>query len=387
NLLVNDIAIVGAFSTKYESRSSKETWEMIREVAEGVINSVDKGISGKDIDLVIVSNLSDRFGGLLHVGPLVLSYIGNMNAKSFRVENACAAGGTAIYLAWNMIKSNLVKNALIIGYEKMSYQPNAAAANEVLMLAGHPDEILAGAPFVGLYALIAKAYMDRYGVREEDLALVAVKNHENALRNPLAQFHKKISIEDVLRSPYVSWPLKLLDCSPLSDGAAGIIISGEPRKYTDTPVYIKGIGLAHDYPGLHQRDDLTAIVAAKKAAEQAYKMADMKPRDINVFEIHDAFTIAEIILYEMLGLAERGEGALLLRERITWFDGAFPVNPSGGLKAKGHPIGATGVGMACELFWQLRGEAGERQVPNAEYGLMENHGGTGSTSVVVIYGR
>ncbi len=360
---------------------------MIEEVVEGVLSSVDKGISGKEIDAVIVSNFSDRFGGLLHVGPLVLSLINNLEAKSFRVENACAAGSTAIYIAWHMIRSGSARNVLVVGFEKMSYQPNATSANEVLMGAGHPNEILAGASFASLYALMAKAYMDKYGAREEDLALVAVKNHENALRNPLAQFHKKVSIEDVLNSPYISWPIKLLDCSPLSDGAAAVIISGEPRKYTDTPIYIKGIGLAHDYPGLHQRDDLTAIIAAKKAAEQAYRMANLGPKDMNVFEVHDAFTIAEIVLYEMLGLTERGGGVRLLREGVTLFNGEYPVNPSGGLKAKGHPIGATGVGMACELFWQLRGEAGERQVSDVERGLMENHGGTGATSVVIIYGR
>jgi len=385
--LVENIAIVGAYSTKYESRSSKEVWEMIKEVVEGSLKSVDKGMDGKEIDIVIVSNFSDRFGGLLHAGPLILSYLGNINAKSFRVENACAGGGTAIYLAWNFIRSGLARNVMVVGFEKMSHQPTSAAANEVLMDAGHPDEILAGAPFVSLYALMAKAYMDRYGVGEEDLALVAVKNHDNALRNPLAQIRRKITVEDVMKSQYVSRPLKLLDCSPLSDGAAAVIISGEPRKYTDTPVYVKGIAMAHDYPGLHQREDLTAIAAAKKAADEVYRKANVSPKDVNVFEVHDAFTIAELILYEMIGLAERGKGAELIRNGVTWFHGNHPVNPSGGLKAKGHPIGATGIGMACELFWQLRGEAGERQVPGAMLGLMENHGGTGATSVAAIFGR
>ena len=276
---------------------------------------------------------------------------------------------------------------MIIGYEKMSYQPYSSAANEVLMSAGHPEEYLVGAPFASLYALIAKAYMDKYGAKEEDLALVAVKNHENALRNPLAQFHRKISVEDVMRSPYVSWPIKLLDSSPLTDGAAALILSSDPRRYTDTPVYIMGIGMAHDYPGIHQRSDITAIAAAKKAAENAYRSSGLTPKDIDVLEVHDAFTIAEIVLYEMLDLAKRGEGTKLLQDRVTWFDGEKPVNPSGGLKAKGHPIGATGVGMACELFWQLRNEAGKRQIPNVEYGLMENHGGTGATSIVAIFGR
>lgn len=381
------IGIIGAYNTKYEYRSPKSAFHLIQEAVKGVLDSVDKGIEPSEIDMVIVANLSDRFGGLLHTGPLVLNILGNMDAKSFRVENACAAGGTALYLAWYFAKTGLARNVLVLGYEKMSYQPSSSAANEVLMSAGHPEEYMAGAPFVSLYALIAKAYMDKYGITEEDLALVAVKNHENALRNPLAQFHKKITVDDVLKSPYVSWPLKILDSSPLSDGAATVIVSSNPRQYTDTPVYIKAISMAHDHPGIHQREDMTAIIAANKAAKEAYKSANMTPKNIGVLEVHDAFTIAEIILYEMLGLVRRGEGVKLLRERITWFDGDKPVNPSGGLKAKGHPIGATGVGMACELYWQLRGEAGNRQVQNVEYGLMENHGGTGATSIVAIFGR
>ncbi|MDK2384733.1 MAG: thiolase domain-containing protein, partial [Candidatus Korarchaeota archaeon] len=263
----------------------------------------------------------------------------------------------------------------------------SAAANEILMAAGAPEEIGVGLPFFASYALMARAYMEKYGASEEDLALVAVKNHENALRNPLAQFKRTITVEDVMRTPYVAPPLKPYDCSPLSDGAAAVILGGEPRRYTDTPVYIAGAGMAHDKPGVFERDDMTAMIAARRASEQAYRAAGISPRNLDLAEVHDAFTISEIILYEMLGFAERGGGARLLRERETWLEGSLPVNPSGGLKAKGHPIGATGIGMAAELFWQLRGESGERQVRDAETGLMENHGGTGATSVVMVMRR
>lgn len=381
------VGIIGAYSLKYESRSQLEAWDMMRESIKGVLNSVDKGIDPRDIELVIVSNFSDSYGNLLHSGPLAIDYLGNPSAKAFRVENACVSGSTALYIAYNFLKAGLARNALIVGFEKMSTQPSGSAANEILARAAHPLEIVAGASFVGLYALIAKAYMDKYGLKEEDMALVAVKNHENAMRNPLAQFRRKITIEEVLSSQYVAWPLKLMDSSPLTDGAAALIVSAEPKMYTDTPAYIKGISMAHDKPGVFQREDLTMLRAIKEAADNAYRQAGVTARNINVFEVHDAFTIAEIVIYEMLGLAERGKGASLLKERTVWFDGSHPVNVSGGLKAKGHPIGATGVGMLAEVFWQVRGEAGERQVKDAEIGLVENHGGTGATAVVTILSR
>ncbi len=382
-----EVGVVGAYSLKYELRTSKEVWDMIKEVVEGVLGKVDRGIGKDEIDLVIVSNFSDRFGGLTHTAPLVISYLGLNNTKGFRVENACVSGGTALYIAWNFLRSGLAKNALIVGFEKMSYLPSSMEVNEVLMQAGHPEEVLVGSPFVSLYALIATAYMSRYGAKEEDLALVAVKNHENGLRNPLAAMQKKISVEDVMKSPYVSWPLKLYDSSLITDGAAALIVSSEPRRYTDTPVMLRSIAMYHDHPGVSQREDLTALRAVKKAGEDAYRGAGISPKDVDVMEVHDAFTIAEIIIYEMLGLAERGRGVELIREGVTAFHGEIPVNPSGGLKSKGHPIGATGVGMVAEIYWQLRGEAGERQVPGAEVGLVENHGGTGATSVVAIFSR
>ena len=382
-----EVAVIGAYSTKYEARSSKEAYEIIGEVASGVLKTVDKGISPEEIDLIIVSNYSDSFGNVLHTAPLVAEHIGNLGATGFRVENACASGGTAVYLAWKLLSSGLSRNALVVGFEKMSSQGFTSKVNEILMRTAGPEEYRVGAPFMALYALIAQEYMQRYGATEEDLALVAVKNHENATRNPLAQLQKKITVEDVLNSPYIAKPLKLFDASPLSDGAVALLLSSTPRRYTDTPVYIRGISLKHDHPSVHKRSDMAALEAARLAAEEAYRMSGLTARDMDLFEVHDAFTIAEIILYEMLGLAARGEGYKLVREGVTSFSGSHPVNPSGGLKAKGHPIGATGVGMVAEVYWQLRGEAGARQVNGAEVGLVENHGGTGGTSVVIILAR
>ncbi len=384
---LHSVGLVGAYSTKYETRSRKKSWELLREAVDGVLKSVDNGIDGKDIDFIIVSNFSDRFTGLVHTAPLVASWIGARNARGFRIESACAAGGAGLYLAYNLLRTGLARNVLVAGYEKMSMQPSGAEANEVLAAAGTPDEILAGATFFSLYALIARNYLERYGATEEDLALVAVKNHENALRNPLAQYKRKITVEDVMKSPYVAPPLKLYDCSPLSDGAAAVILSSDPKRYTDTPVYIAGAGMAFDEPGVYARGDMAALKAAKEASGQALKSANLDVNKIDFFEVHDCFTIAEVIIYEMLGLAKRGEGYKLLRDQVTFFHGEKPVNPSGGLKAKGHPIGATGVGMACEAYWQLRGEAGERQVKDAETGLMENHGGSGGSSVVIVFTR
>ncbi|MGC9107035.1 MAG: thiolase family protein [Infirmifilum sp.] len=385
--IIGQVGVVGAYSTKYESRTSKDTSELIREVAVNVFNTVDKGISPGEVDLIITSNYSDSFGILLHSAPLVADIIGNRSAVGFRVENACASGTTAVYLAWQLLSTGKFRNALIVGFEKMSSQGSSAKANELLMRTGSPDEYRTGAPFLSLYALIAREYMRKYGATEEDLALVAVKNHENATRNPLAQFQKKITVDDVLRSPYISTPLKLLDASPLSDGAVALLLSSDPKKYTDSPVYLKGISLKHDYPGVYQREDMSSFKAVREASEEAYRMSGLGPEKIDLFEVHDAFTISEIILYEMLGLAEKGKGYKLLREGVTSFAGHKPVNASGGLKAKGHPIGATGVGMVAEVYWQLRGEAGARQVSGAEAGLVENHGGTGGTSVVIVLTR
>ena len=364
----------------------EDTKELIKNVTEKAINSVERGIDPKEIGLVVTSCVDNQFSNQHQTGTLAWSFLKNPDAIGFRVEAACSSGSMAVYIARQMILSGYINNALIVGFEKMSETPTDKVTS-VLIRGGSPEERKIGVTQPAAYAFMARMYMEKYGASEDDYALVAVKNHENALRNPWAQFKKKITIEDVKNSKMVASPIRLLHCSPISDGAAAIIISGEPKKYTDTPVNIKSMTVAHDTLSVFEREDPTYLLATYKAANQAYKQAGLEPKQVDFAEVHDAFTPAEIMAYEAIGFSEKGSGYRLIREGETMFDGSKPVNTSGGLKAKGHPIGATGIGMMVESFLQLRGQAGKRQLPKAEIGLVENHGGTGAVAVVTILGR
>jgi acetyl-CoA C-acetyltransferase len=249
-------------------------------------------------------------------------------------------------------------------------------------------EVFCGATLPALYAMIARLHMEKFGTKPEDLAMVSVKNHKNATLNPKAQFRREITVDIALRSPYVAEPLRLFDCAPVSDGAAVVILASEEvaKQYTDTPVYISACCQASDYIALHSRRDILTMDAVVHASKQAYKQAGIEPKDIDVAEVHDSFTIAEILAYEDLGFVEKGRGAELIREGVTMLDGDLPVNTSGGLKACGHAVGATGIRQAVEIVLQLRGDAGKRQV-DAERGLALNIGGTGATAVVTIFER
>jgi acetyl-CoA C-acetyltransferase len=245
-----------------------------------------------------------------------------------------------------------------------------------------------GITFPGLYAMLALAHMEKYGTTSEQLAAVAVKNHANGLLNPHAQYHLKVSVEDVLESTMVADPLHLFDCSPVTDGAAAVVLTTVERAKElsgDRPVVkITGSGLATDTITLANREDLTELAAVRLAAERAYEMADKKPEDLHVVEVHDCFTIAEIMATEAIGLFDPGYGASAVEDGLTSLSGKIPVNPSGGLKSKGHPVGATGVAQAAEIVTQLRGEAGQRQVEGATVGLAQNMGGSGGSSTVHI---
>lgn len=350
------------------------------------MKNVEKGIDAKEVGLLIVSSVDNQFSNQHQMGALGLQFLGNLEGEAFRVEAACASGGMATYVASKMIETGYVKNALIVGLEKMTSLPTEEVTS-ILIRGGSPEEVKYGVTQPAAYAFQAQIYMDKYGATEEDYAMVAVKNHENALRNPLAQFQKKIELGDVINSRLVASPIKLYHCSPLTDGAAAIVLSAEPKSYTDTPIYIKGMGIGHDTLGVYERENPAFLKASKTASDAAYKKSGLKPEDVQIAEVHDAFSNVELLAYEALGIAKEGEGYKILREGRTMFDGALPVNVSGGLKAKGHPIGATGVGMLVEMYLQLRGEAGERQVSNVNIAAVENHGGTGATSVVTLLGR
>ncbi|UCC48808.1 MAG: thiolase domain-containing protein, partial [Gemmatimonadota bacterium] len=239
----------------------------------------------------------------------------------------------------------------------------------------------------GLYAMIARAHMQQYGTTEEDMAWVSVKNHRHGAKNDKAQFRREVTVEEVMSSSVVAEPLRLLHCSPVSDGAAAVLLCplDHAKKYTDRPVKIVGSGLATDSLALAHRQDPAFLDAVQKSAERAYEMARLGPQDIQLAEVHDCFSIAEVCCIEALGFVEKGKGGPAAREGLTAVGGRIPVNTSGGLKSKGHPVGATGIAQAIEIFHQLRGEGGECQVENARIGLAQNMGGSGASSVVHIF--
>jgi acetyl-CoA C-acetyltransferase len=336
-----------------------------------------------------VGNMSGgRYLAQEHIAALIADYSGlsALGIPSTRVEGADASGGLALRQAYLSVASGVHDIVIAAGAEKVSDVGSEMTTDIMASSADREWEGFVGATIPALYALIARLHFRKYGTTPEDLALISVKNHKNGALNPKAQFKREISVEDVLNSPYVAEPLRLLDCAPLCDGAAAVILASErvAREYTDTPVYIKACAQASDYLALQSRPDVTTMRAVKLAAEAAYKQSKLNPESIDVLELHDSFTIAELIAYEDLGFVEKGRGAELIREGITEIDGSLPANPSGGLKACGHAIGATGIRQAVEITYQLRNEAGKRQV-EAETGLSLNVGGTGATAIVTIY--
>jgi acetyl-CoA C-acetyltransferase len=304
------------------------------------------------------------------------------------VETACASGGTALKQASIAIASGLYDVIAVVGVEKMTTR-STDETTSILSYAGSEVERRHGITFPGLFALMARRHFYDYGTSETDLAKITVKNHKNALSNPNAHFHRSITEDDVLSSRIIASPLKLLDCAPISDGATAVLLCNEnaARRLTDIPVYLTGIAQETDCLGLVEREALTAMPAVVNAAKKAFNASGLTPSDVHVAELHDCFTIAELIEMEDVGFCAKGAGKELIAEGATNIDGEIPINPSGGLKARGHPIGATGVAQVVEITKQLRGEAEKRQVTDAEIGLCCNVGGSGGTAVVSIFSR
>jgi acetyl-CoA C-acetyltransferase len=342
----------------------------------------DSGCNKKDIQALYVANmLSGMLGMQGHLGALFAEELGLL-VPAYTIEGACASGGLAIHTAVLSILSGQYETVLVLGVEKMTdHKPEQVGS--ALMGAGSNEERLAGATFPGLYAILARAHMEAYGTTAKDLASVAVKNHYHASFNPKAQYQKPISIESVLRSSCVADPLKLLDCSPVTDGAAAVILSKKPTKHGVTIVASQ---IAMDTLGLAERESLTTIASTTRASQKAFAQAGVMVKDIQVAEVHDCFTITEILALEDMGFVKKGEAGKRIGE------GAFTlgtakhcvVNSSGGLKACGHPVGATGVKQIVEITDQLRGRCGKRQIKDARMGLTHNVGGTGATAVVHI---
>ena len=384
---MREVAIIGVGLTKFGELWDKSFRQLITEAGTKAI--LDAGIRGSEIDALYVGSMSPgRFIGQEHIGALVAdsSGLSVMHIPSTRIENACASGGMALRQAYIAVAAGIHDIVIVGGVEKMTDVVGSEATNILAMAADQEWEAFFGVTFPALYAMIARRHMYEYGTTREQLAMVAVKNHENALLNPNAQFHRKITVEDVINSPPVATPLNLLDCSPISDGAAALVLCPleKAKEYTDKIVKIAGSGQATDSLALHGREDICTFMSTVRASREAYKQAGIQPKDVDVAEVHDCFTIAEILAIEDLGFVEKGEGGKAVEEGLTARDGEIPVNPSGGLKAKGHPVGATGVAQVAEIVLQLRGEAEKRQIPDARIGLAHNIGGSGASCTVHI---
>ncbi len=387
-MIMRDVAIIGAGITKFGERWESGLRELMAEA--GLMALQDANVESKEIEMVYGGTMAPgRFIGQEHVAALLADQLGFRNVPAVRIENACASGGSALRQGYIAVASGIHNIVVVGGVEKMT-DVNASEATTALGGAGDQEwELSQGITFPGLYALMARRHMIEYGTTEEQMASVAVKNHENAYKNKYAQFHKMLKLDEVMRSKRVADPLKVLDCSPISDGAAAVILAplDIAKKYNDTPIHIVGSGQASDSLSLAERDSLTELKATQIAGKRAFEQAKLRPSDINVAEVHDCFTIAEILAMEDLGFYEKGKAAKAIADGETKLNSKLSVNTSGGLKGCGHPVGATGVKQAVELTWQLRGEAKDRQVNGAEVGLAHNVGGSGATSVVHIFKR
>ncbi|MFW9916180.1 MAG: thiolase domain-containing protein [Candidatus Thorarchaeota archaeon] len=370
------VAVIGVGQGKFGRRDDANLRELAFEATKAALD--DCGQTINDVDATFTGIASDHFAQQLQPGALMSDYLGVQPGPNYRVEAACATGSAALRTALMAIKSGMHELVLVIGVEKMCEVDTNTAVGYIGRGGDVQWESPFGTTFPGNYAMIAQAHMARYKTTKEDLARVAVKNHFYGAKNPYAQFQKEITLEKALNAPMISSPLGLFDCSPLTDGAAAAILTSEERarNLTDTPIWIDASSVATDTMSLLDRKTLTELPASQEAARIAYAQAKTRPKDIDIACVHDCFTIAEIVAYEDLGFCSPGSGKDFIEE--AYIGGRLPVNVDGGLKAKGHPLGATGLGMLKELTMQLRGEAeAGRQANGAEIGLMHNVGGTG----------
>lgn len=378
---MREVGIIGAGLTRF-----KEHWDSsLRDLfVEAALKAIDDAKVSEIHSMYVGSMSSGLFIEQEHIGPMLAEYLGQKNIPAVRVESACASGSLAFRMGFIEVASGLSDIVLVSGVEKMTDCEDVTSA--LAAAADVENEVFFGATFPALYALIARAHMDRYGTTREQLAVVSVKNHKNGVKNPDAQFQREVSLDAVLNSVMIADPLTILQCSPISDGAAVMILAplDMAKKMRDTVVKIAGSGAATDTIALHSRKYITSLDAVRLSAERAYNMARKKPEDIDVCEVHDCFSIAELVAIEELGFVEKGKSGKFVEEGNTEIGGKIPINTSGGLKAKGHPVGATGIAQIIEIYKQLTGNAGGRQVKDAKVGMAQNMGGTGASSVVHI---
>ena len=411
------VSIVGAGMSQFGAFANQTSRDLFVDAFQDMMDHLDHGVDVEDIETGYIGNYSsDLFEGQGHTAPIIADWLGMTPVPMTRIENACASSGSALREGIMAIASGMYDVVLVGGVEKMTSLPTEGVTEVLASAADNLYEVPAGLTFPGIFGALAKAHMDRYETNLDHLLKVGIKNHNNGALNPKAQFNTTIRslmdrrvaraqqqgqavpdwqdemdfLNDPRSNPWIAWPLRLFDCAPITDGAACLLLvaSDIANNFTDKPIRVAGIGQATGRP-LHDADELTSLSAAKYASEQAYTMAGIRPDDVQLAEVHDCFTIAEIIATEDLGFFAPGEGARAVDEGRTARAGDRPINTSGGLKAKGHPVGASGVAQVIEVFHQLRGEAGPRQLPNPdlEVGLTHNVGGTGGTCVVNILRR
>jgi len=381
------VAVAGIGKTAFGAFPDRDLRSLAVEACEKCLKSANA--SPAQVDAFFLGNFAGpSFVGQNHLAPYISTAIGLEGVPSTRVEAACASSGSALYHAYTGVASGVYDVVLVAGVEKMTSQPTPKVT-EILAAAGDcAGEIKAGSTFASLFAMIARRHMHEFGTRREHLAAVAVKNHANGALNPDAQMRKVITLEQALAGKPIADPLNLYDCSLITDGAAAVLLVSAERaaEFTSKPVRVLGIAQASDFVALDQKPDITTFPAVRRAAQKAYAMAGIGPADVQFAELHDCFTIAEIIALEDLGFAGRGEGGPYTADGHTSRSGSRPVNTSGGLKSKGHPVGATGAAQICDLVLQMRCEAGQRQIPRHSLGLAQNLGGSGASCVVTILG-
>ncbi len=379
---MRDVVVIGAGMTKFGELWGKSIRDIFVEAALRAIE--DAGVD--HIDSMYVGAMSSGlFVGQEHLGAVMADYLGVNPIPATRVESACASGGVSFRQGFLEVASGASDIVLAGGVEKMT---DGADVTDALATAADQEyEVYHGVTFPGLYAMMARAHMHQYGTTREQLAAVAVKNHRNGSKNPNAQFRSEVTAEQVMNSTMVCDPLRLLDCSPVSDGGAAVILSTTEvaKSLKKKPIRVIASAQASDSIALHNRGSLTTLNAVVSAAGKAYRSAGIRPSDVNFVEVHDCFTIAEIIVSEDLGFFEKGKGGEAAAAGITSVEcGKIPFNTSGGLKSKGHPVGATGIAQIIELYEQLNGTAGSRQVKNARVGMAQNMGGSGASCVIHI---
>lgn len=382
------VAVVAGGHSKFGKRYDATMRELTAEAYKPIY---DEGITQDKIDATVLSYAASQFTGQGAGSALMADYIGLQNKPHLRCESACATGTASLRAAWGMVASGLYDVMLVLGVEQMN-RVSSATATEYMSRAGDMRwEYPYGISFPAFYALMASRYMKEYNMPHDVLAKIAVKSHHYGAQNPKAHLPKEIPFEEANNAIPICRPLNLYDCSLITDGAAGIVIAAEERvkEFTDRPMWIKGIGAGASANMIQDRPTLTSIPGAKYAAKAAYKMAGLEPKDMDMAEVHDCFTIAELIAYEDCGFAEPGKGREIVENKENYHDGRIPVNCDGGLKSKGHPLGATGISMTYEVLKQMRGEADKpsRQIDDVKHGFVHNVGQSGQFVNCFIYER